>query len=108
MPGQIFTRRNCGQKLELFEFPDAPVGCRAAKFGMLGGPRGPYNADKFLTHDPPKSRDKVPNFLGHPFPELQNRDYGPKFYGHVDIKGCYQRAKFGRPGPLRGEIGVIF
>jgi len=28
---------------------------------------------------------------------------GPKFSGHADINGHYQRAKFGCPRPLRGD-----
>jgi len=40
---------------------------------------------------------------GHLVTSKHCRGRGPKFSGHVDIKGHYQREKFWCPRPLRGK-----
>ena len=42
-------------------------------------------------------------FQDTPMIRPQNWARGPKFSGHVDIKGHYQRAKFGGLRPLRRD-----
>jgi len=42
-------------------------------------------------------------FHDTPWSDLHKWARGPKFSGHADIKGHYQRAKFECPGPLRGD-----